>query len=66
MFNFQQLSFTANEDEGVLALCITFSGEIPAMENATLTVLTQDNSATGIYSAILILNQLLVAARTNE
>ena len=46
-FGFQQQVYIVNEDVGSLSLCVTFAGEIPDGQTATIMAAAVDGSATG-------------------
>lgn len=46
-FEFQQQMYTVSEDAGTVTLCVTFDGEIPGGQTATIAVATENGNATG-------------------
>ena len=39
--------YTVSEDAGTVTLCVTFDGEIPGGQTATIAVATENGNATG-------------------
>ena len=48
-FGFQEAAYTVSEDAGTVTMCVTFDGEIPDEQTATITVTTEGGNATGIF-----------------
>ena len=48
-FEFQQQAYTVSEDVGTVTLCVTFDGDVPGGQTATITVETENGNATGTY-----------------
>ena len=48
-FGFQEAVYTVSEGAGTVTMCVTYDGEIPCGQTATITVVTEDGSATGTF-----------------